>query len=57
MLRGTIRRHVTLRRRAFREVISRCRRDLSHEPADSVLLTRRHAQGNGALHCRAIAGG
>ena len=36
MLRGTIREHVTLRRRAFVRYFA-CRQDLSHEPPDSVL--------------------
>jgi len=36
MLRGTIREHVTLRRRAFVRFFA-CEQDLSHEPADALL--------------------
>ena len=36
MLRGTIRDHVTLRRRAFIRFYA-CKRDLSNEPADAAL--------------------
>jgi molybdopterin synthase sulfur carrier subunit len=36
MLRGTIREHVTLRRRPFVRFFA-CEQDLSHEPADALL--------------------
>jgi hypothetical protein len=36
MLRGTIREHVTLRRRAFVRFFA-CERDISHDPPDTPL--------------------
>jgi hypothetical protein len=56
MLRGTIRDHMTKRRRPFIRFFA-CEQDLSHEPTDSPLLT---AVANGAeplLIVGAMAGG
>jgi molybdopterin converting factor small subunit len=56
VLEGTIRDHVTHRRRAFVRFFA-CERDLSHEPADHVLPEAVAAGREPVLIVGAIAGG
>ncbi len=56
MLRGTIRDHVTLRRRPFLRFFA-CQRDLSHDPADAPLPEAVATGGEPLLIVGAIAGG
>jgi molybdopterin synthase sulfur carrier subunit len=56
MLRGTIRDHVTLKRRAFVRFFA-CGQDLSHEPADSPLPELVAAGAEPLLVVGAMAGG
>ena len=57
MLRGTIRDHATLRRRAFLRFFA-CERDLSHEPPDApVARGGRRRAAEPFLIVGAIAGG
>ena len=56
MLRGTIRDHVTLERRAFLRVFA-CQEDLSHEPPDTPLPDAVAAGAEPLLIVGAMAGG
>ena len=56
MLRGTIRDHVTLRRRAFVRFFA-CEQDLSHEPMDAALPDAVVRGAEPFLIVGAIAGG
>src|SRR2546423_1078763 len=56
MLRGTIRDHVTLKRRAFIRFFA-CQQDLSHEPADAPLPDAIASGAEPFLIVGAIAGG
>ena len=60
VLRGTIREHGTLRRRAFVRFFA-CERDLSHEPPDAPLpdavVTGRRAAAGGGSHGRGLSRG
>jgi len=56
MLQGTIRDHVTLRRRAFLRFFA-CQEDLSHEPPDSALPDAVARGEEPLLVIGAIAGG
>ena len=56
MLRGTIRDHVTLRRRAFVRFFA-CREDLSHESPDSLLPDAVASGAEPFLVVGAMAGG
>jgi hypothetical protein len=56
MLRGTIRDHVTLRRRAFVRFFA-CGEDLSHEPPDAPLPDGVATGGEPFMVVGAIAGG
>lgn len=56
MLRGTIRDHVTLRRRPFLRFFA-CEQDLSHEPPDSPLPDAVATGAEPLLIVGAIAGG
>jgi len=56
MLRGTIRDHVTLRRRAFLRFFA-CEQDLSHEPPDTMLPDAVASGKEPFLVIGAIAGG
>jgi molybdopterin converting factor small subunit len=56
MLRGTIRDHVTLRRRAFVRFFA-CGEDLSHEPPDAPLPERVATGAEPFMIVGAIAGG
>ena len=56
VLRGTIRDHVTQRRRAFLRFFA-CQRDLSHEPMDAPLPAEVRAGSQPFLIVGAIAGG
>jgi sulfur-carrier protein len=56
MLRGTIRDHVTLRRRAFLRFFA-CEQDLSHEPPDTMLPDAVATGKEPFLVIGAIAGG
>ncbi len=56
MLRGTIRDHVTLRRRAFVRFFA-CEQDLSHEPMDALLPGAVATGAEPFLIVGAIAGG
>jgi len=56
MLRGTIRDHVTLRRRAFLRFFA-CQEDLSHEPPDAALPDAVARGEEPLLVIGAIAGG
>jgi hypothetical protein len=56
VLRGTIRDHVTQRRRAFVRFFA-CQEDLSHEPPDSVLPDAVASGDEPLLVVGAIAGG
>ena len=56
MLRGTVRDHVTLKRRAFVRFFA-CDQDLSHEPADAPLPDAVATGGEPFLIVGAMAGG
>ena len=56
MLRGTIRDHVTRRRRAFVRFFA-CEQDLSHEPPDAPLPGEVRSGAEAFLVVGAIAGG
>jgi sulfur-carrier protein len=56
MLRGTIREHVTARRRPFLRFFA-CERDLTHEPADAPLPEAVASGAEPFLVVGAIAGG
>ncbi|HET9915679.1 MAG TPA: MoaD/ThiS family protein [Candidatus Binatia bacterium] len=56
MLRGTIRDHVTLKRRAFVRFFG-CGQDLSHEPADALLPDAIATGAQPFMIVGAIAGG
>jgi hypothetical protein len=56
MLRGTIRDHVTLERRAFLRFFA-CEQDLSHEPPDAVLPDAVVSGAEPLIILGAIAGG
>ncbi len=56
MLRGTIRDHVTLRRRPFVRFFA-CKQDLSHEPSDSPLPAAVATGAEPFLIVGAMAGG
>ena len=56
MLRGTIRDHVTLKRRAFVRFFA-CEQDLSHEPADAPLPDAVATGAEPFLIVGAMAGG
>jgi sulfur-carrier protein len=56
MLRGTVRDHVTLKRRAFVRFFA-CEQDLSHEPADAPLPDAVATGAEPFLIIGAIAGG
>src|SRR5258708_28888872 len=56
MLRGTIRDHVTLQRRAFLRFFA-CEEDLSHEPPDTPLPEAGRAAKEPFIVIGAIAGG
>jgi molybdopterin synthase sulfur carrier subunit len=56
MLRGTIRDHVTLQRRAFLRFFA-CEQDLTHEPPDAVLPEAVVAGKEPFIVLGAIAGG
>jgi sulfur-carrier protein len=56
MLRGTIRDHVTLKRRAFVRFFA-CDQDLSHEPADAPLPNAVATGAEPFLIVGAMAGG
>jgi len=56
MLRGTIRDHVTQKRRAFVRFFA-CGQDLSHEPADAPLPDAVASGGEPFMVVGAIAGG
>lgn len=56
MLRGTIREHVTGRRRPFLRIFA-CARDLSHEPPDAPLPDAVSSGAEPLLVIGAIAGG
>ena len=56
VLRGTIRDHVTLRRRAFVRFFA-CEQDLSHEPADAPLPKEVASGAEPLLIVGAMAGG
>jgi len=56
MLRGTIRDHVTLKRRAFVRFFA-CEQDLSHEPADALLPEAVATGAEPFLIVGAMAGG
>ena len=56
MLRGTIRDHGTLKRRAFLRFFA-CEQDLSHEPPDAVLPAQVASGAEPFLIIGALAGG
>lgn len=56
MLRGTVREHGTLQRRAFVRFFA-CKEDLSHEPADTLLPAAVAAGTEPLLIVGAMAGG